>query len=113
MILAGPRAQHSRPAMPVMHPVVTRYHFARVDFGEQPALQALERRIGRLIAEEGTTNISAGTGRLDQVACDMRYLLSTGPAIIAENVKESIPHCGAGFRMTFRLICYTPDTFLT
>jgi hypothetical protein len=72
-----------------MHPVVTRNHFARVDFGQQPTLQALERRIGRLIAKEDATNISAGTGRVNQGSMRHERPPFYTKAIIADHTEES------------------------
>lgn len=73
----------------MMHPVVTRNHFARVDFRQQPPLQALERRIGRLIAKENATNIAARTGRLNQDSMRHEKSPFDAAAIIADVAKDT------------------------
>lgn len=48
--------------MPMMHSVIARDDVARLGLSENPTLQTLKRRIGREIAEESGTNVTAGFG---------------------------------------------------
>jgi hypothetical protein len=45
--------------MTMVHPVVTRNDIARLDLGEDAALQALQRGIGRAITQKARANIEA------------------------------------------------------
>jgi hypothetical protein len=90
-----PRAQHSRPAVTVMHPIVARDDVARFGLSENPTLQALEHGIGRTTAKKGGANVTARFGG-EGFLSGYRHaiLLLDGRAMIARIGQESIEFCG-------------------